>query len=125
MFVLFDFTFGAISISVPIELDAFGDNAVIATVFFFSAGFLVFTALMPLFGHASDVFGPRSILIGAGGLICVLFTAAWAAATPRQLIVIVLLEYAAAAAAYASACAAIGRQSPGSPRLSASFSPLR
>ncbi|MFU2319308.1 MFS transporter [Rahnella sp. PCH160] len=112
LFALFDCTFGALSLGVPVAFQALGDRAISATAIFFSGGFLIFTVLMPIFGYLSDRLQPLFVLVPALAIITGLFSLAGIVSEPFQIGGFLSLEYVAAAAAYASALAAIGKLAP-------------
>ncbi|MBU9833569.1 MFS transporter [Rahnella sp. L72c] len=112
LFALFDCTFGALSLGVPVAFQALGDRAISATAIFFSGGFLIFTVVMPIFGYLTDRLQPLFVLVPALALITALFCLAGIVSEPFQVGGILSLEYVAAAAAYSSALAVIGKLAP-------------
>lgn len=113
VFALFDFTFGALSLSIPLAFGPLGENAVPATAALFSAGFLIFTVMMPMFGYLADRFHPMPLLIASLATIAMLFAVpGLKPLEPTMLGTVLLVEYVAAAAAYSSALAVLGKLFP-------------
>lgn len=112
VFVLFDFTYGVLSIALPLSFVTRPDSGATFTAAIFSAGFVIFLFGLPLFGRLYD---RGCVLMLEGGLaaVALIFLAIVIVdARDHLLIGLVILEYVAAAAAYAAATARLGRLSP-------------
>lgn len=114
VFMLFDFTSGVLSLSIPVAFQALEADPVTGTAVVFSIGFLMFAGLMPVFGFLADRCNPIVMLTVSLLCIAALFTVlANVRLSASAFAGVLLTEYLMAAMAYASALAIIGRHHPG------------
>ena len=115
LFASFDFTFGALSLTIPIAFERRSVDALTATAALFTGGFIVFTVLMPVFGRLGDRLRLTPSLVTSTVVISTLFLLlSRTAMPPFELTALLLGEYIAAAAAYSFALAELGNVAPGS-----------
>lgn len=113
-FMLFDFTAGVLSLSIPVAFQAMDADPITSTAVVFTIGFLMFAGLMPLFGLLADRCNPIIMLTVSLLCIAVLFMVlANGQLSAPGFTGLILTEYLMAAMAYASALAIMGRYHPG------------
>lgn len=111
-FFLFDFTYGILSVALPLAFASAPDAGAGLTTFTFSAGFVIFLVGLPLFGRMHDKGIHRLLEVALIAVALVFAYAAIVHAGGEALAGLIILEYVAAAAAYAAAAAWLGQQLP-------------